>query len=124
MCDTNVMLIESAVGSLDIPHGKEVNPPVSSLEAGSVKLVDGDTTSNAPSSPVATDVGTVFDRRLVVGGEGNYLHLDDGREILDACGGAAVAVSTLPRPENPIRILLHSSFHRDVTLSLMVSKSL
>ncbi|KAI1337771.1 PLP-dependent transferase [Xylariaceae sp. FL0016] len=30
-------------------------------------------------------------RPLVVRGRGNYLQLDDGREILDACGGAAVA---------------------------------
>lgn len=28
---------------------------------------------------------------LVSSGKGSYLRLDDGREILDACGGAAVA---------------------------------
>lgn len=28
---------------------------------------------------------------LVSSGKGSYLHLDDGREILDACSGAAVA---------------------------------
>ncbi|KAI1842304.1 hypothetical protein JX266_011472 [Neoarthrinium moseri] len=30
-------------------------------------------------------------RPLAVRGQGNYMYLDDGREILDSCGGAAVA---------------------------------
>ncbi|XXG96545.1 transcription factor [Hypoxylon texense] len=46
------------------------------------------TTSSSPSTP---EDGTDSNRILVVGGEGNYLHIADGRKILDACGGAAVA---------------------------------
>ncbi|KAI1505485.1 aminotransferase, class III [Biscogniauxia marginata] len=44
------------------------------------------------SSPPLSPVGSGNDPRpIVVGGKGNYLHLEDGREILDGCGGAAVA---------------------------------
>ncbi|KAI2626648.1 aminotransferase, class III [Hypoxylon sp. NC1633] len=65
-----------------------------SLEADAVKpMPDQDDTlvSHVSSSPPALEDESNSDRLLVVGGQGSYLRLADGREILDGCGGAAVA---------------------------------
>ncbi|KAH9900549.1 aminotransferase, class III [Xylariomycetidae sp. FL2044] len=43
------------------------------------------------TKPNSSPIPKTLDRPLVVGGQGNYIHLQDGREILDGCGGAAVA---------------------------------
>lgn len=63
-----------------------------STETEAVKPVLNDditsSTSSSPSTPRDMDDPC---RRLVVRGQGNYIYLADGREILDACGGAAVA---------------------------------
>ncbi|KAI5863184.1 aminotransferase, class III [Durotheca rogersii] len=54
------------------------------------ELDDGSTSTTPSSTPTAQD--DVDPRRLlIVGGQGNYLRTVDGRDILDACGGAAVA---------------------------------
>ncbi|KAI0180889.1 aminotransferase, class III [Hypoxylon sp. FL1284] len=65
----------------------------SSAEPGAVvKPVSGlgSLATDSSSQPTPED-GADPNRFLVAGGQGNYLHLADGREILDACGGAAVA---------------------------------
>ncbi|KAK8007678.1 hypothetical protein PG989_001668 [Apiospora arundinis] len=46
----------------------------------------------APSSPASSTPASAGgeDRPIAVGGQGDYIILSDGRQILDACGGAAV----------------------------------
>lgn len=79
--------------------------PVSGL--GSVVTTSSGVTERKKeeSPPTAAD-GTDPNRILVVGGQGNYLHLADGRKILDACGGAAVAVSLFSRFPSPPKTLI------------------
>ncbi|KAI1412876.1 aminotransferase, class III [Hypoxylon sp. FL1857] len=65
-----------------------------SLSTDAVKPVpshDGDSTSVTLSPPSTLEEDGSDPRLLVVGGQGNYLYLADGRKVLDACGGAAVA---------------------------------
>ncbi|KAK7937920.1 aminotransferase- class III [Apiospora aurea] len=52
-----------------------------------VVAVEVASSSAAPSLP--TSAGGE-DRPIAVGGQGDYIRLSDGRQILDACGGAAV----------------------------------
>ncbi|KAK8022326.1 hypothetical protein PG993_013093 [Apiospora rasikravindrae] len=52
-----------------------------------VVAVEVASSSAAPSLPAS--VGGE-DRPIAVGGQGDYIRLSDGRQILDACGGAAV----------------------------------
>lgn len=60
---------------------------------GGEKLPTDGATSGQPKSEntavLSRDLRMDFPR--IVGGKGNYLTLDDGRRILDASGGAAVA---------------------------------
>ncbi|KAI1632846.1 aminotransferase, class III [Biscogniauxia mediterranea] len=57
--------------------------------------------ASLPSTPQSSSsVGSENDLRpVVVGGKGSYLHLADGRAILDGCGGAAVACIGYGVPE-------------------------
>lgn len=64
-------------------------------------LDDDSASTTSSSSPTPKD-DTESSRILVVGGRGNYLRLENGREILDACGGAAVAVSMLPNSRDTL----------------------
>ncbi|KAI5928504.1 aminotransferase, class III [Camillea tinctor] len=50
--------------------------------------------SSSPSMEPKNDL-----RPVVIGGKGSYLHIEDGREILDGCGGAAVACIGYGVPE-------------------------
>ncbi|KAI1769231.1 aminotransferase, class III [Hypoxylon sp. FL1150] len=90
------MLTETSRGNTDPPLKNEPGPSLGSGAAvlpvsGLGSLV---TTSSGlakgESSLTAADEAEP-NRILVVGGQGNDLHLADGRKILDACGGAAVA---------------------------------
>ena len=52
-----------------------------------VVAVEVASTSALPSPPASAGGE---DRPIAVGGQGDYIRLSDGRQILDACGGAAV----------------------------------
>lgn len=105
---THIMLTEVSRGIPDSHLDKTSLLPPSLSESGlSAKAIESDavvkpvsglgslaTTSSSLPTP---EDGSEPNRTLVVGGQGNYLHLADGRKILDACGGAAVAVSKLSR---------------------------
>ncbi|KAK8015551.1 hypothetical protein PG991_008439 [Apiospora marii] len=52
-----------------------------------VVAVEAASASASPSSPASAGGE---DRPIAVGGQGDYIRLSDGRQILDACGGAAV----------------------------------
>ncbi|KAI0024686.1 aminotransferase, class III [Xylariomycetidae sp. FL0641] len=56
---------------------------------------ESELTAIIPPSPSGSrskpDQGIAPVRPLAVRGKGNYIYLEDGREIFDACGGAAVA---------------------------------
>ncbi|KAI0386179.1 aminotransferase, class III [Hypomontagnella monticulosa] len=56
-----------------------------------INNLDHAATSTTISAPLASENMMDSNLPLVVRGKGNYLYLADGREILDACGGAAVA---------------------------------
>ncbi|KAI8958977.1 aminotransferase, class III [Daldinia sp. FL1419] len=65
-----------------------------SIEPEAVKPVldhNAVSTSSIPSPPRTPENVADPGRHLVVRGQGNYIYLSDGREILDASGGAAVA---------------------------------
>ncbi|KAI2639606.1 aminotransferase, class III [Hypomontagnella submonticulosa] len=69
-------------------------PSLQQLEANITKpmhYLSDDATPGTMSFPLASEDVDDSNRPLVVRGKGNYLYLADGREILDACGGAAVA---------------------------------
>ncbi|KAI1457107.1 aminotransferase, class III [Annulohypoxylon moriforme] len=54
--------------------------------------LDRDSTSSTLIAPSTSEEDKASsDRTLVVGGQGHYLSLADGRKLLDGCGGAAVA---------------------------------
>ncbi|OTA60351.1 aminotransferase, class III [Hypoxylon sp. EC38] len=87
------MLVEPSGGSPDTYLDKTnlLWPSLSTDTVKSISTHNNESTSiTLSSSPVAEEEGA-DSRILVVGGQGNYLYLADGRKILDACGGAAVA---------------------------------
>ncbi|KAI0881894.1 PLP-dependent transferase [Annulohypoxylon maeteangense] len=91
------MSVESSKGNQDAYLEKELNSTWSTAEVDAMKPtlehdLDRDSTSSTlvASSTLEEDKAN-SGRILVVGGEGNYLSLADGRKILDGCGGAAVA---------------------------------
>lgn len=57
--------------------------------ATSEKLTDNNTIKSATST-VATSSTSKTGLPVVVRSQGHYLQLDDGRQVLDACGGAGV----------------------------------
>ncbi|KAI0841707.1 aminotransferase, class III [Hypoxylon sp. FL0890] len=85
------MLVEPAGGNSDMYLEKKMWP---SLSADGVEPRPNNNDNSAsitlPSSPTPEEDGT-DSRILVAGAQGSYLYLADGRKILDACGGAAVA---------------------------------
>ncbi|KAL7626931.1 hypothetical protein AAE478_003705 [Parahypoxylon ruwenzoriense] len=88
------MLLEAPNGNRDIRLDIKTNVLSSSVETGTVgpvlKRNDEPISSISSSTPASLDEADPR-RPLVVGGQGNYLRVADGRDILDACGGAAVA---------------------------------
>ncbi|KAI1082246.1 PLP-dependent transferase [Whalleya microplaca] len=87
------MLFETSTKNPLIHLGKEANAPWLPRETSEIKIVPRlcESASTTSSSPSLTKREVHPRRLLVVRGNGNYLHLADGRKILDACGGAAVA---------------------------------
>ncbi|KAI1384651.1 PLP-dependent transferase [Hypoxylon trugodes] len=89
------MLIKPAGETPDTYLAKKMNLLWPSVDANAVKSIpshNDDVTSTTLSSPATQEENGIDSHRLLVmGGNGNYLHLSDGRQILDACGGAAVA---------------------------------
>ncbi|KAI1212250.1 PLP-dependent transferase [Annulohypoxylon truncatum] len=93
------MLVESSRGNQDSYPEKEMNSSWSAIEIDAMKPThdhdldhDRDSMSSTLlTSTISEDDNALSSRNLVVGGQGNYLSLADGREILDGCGGAAVA---------------------------------
>lgn len=73
------MLVDSSRGNQDAYPEREMNSSWPATEVDAVKASQQDNDNSG--------------RILVVEGKGNYLTLEDGRKILDGCGGAAVAVS-------------------------------
>ncbi|OTB08440.1 hypothetical protein M426DRAFT_19106 [Hypoxylon sp. CI-4A] len=87
-------LVNPSGGHPTVPLGKKIDILWPSLEADVVKPIpvhDDDSASSTLADSPTSENGLDSHRLLVVGGQGNYLHLADGREILDGCGGAAVA---------------------------------
>ncbi|KAI1801618.1 aminotransferase, class III [Daldinia bambusicola] len=64
-----------------------------STETSAVKSVlsHNDVSASSPPPSSTPDDEVDSQRRLAVRGQGNYIYLGDGREILDGSGGAAVA---------------------------------
>ncbi|XDG01147.1 hypothetical protein ABKA04_000762 [Annulohypoxylon sp. FPYF3050] len=71
------MLVDSSRGNQDAYPEREMNSSWPATEVDAVKTSQQDNDHSG--------------RILVVEGQGNYLTLEDGRKILDGCGGAAVA---------------------------------
>ncbi|KAK8108769.1 aminotransferase [Apiospora sp. TS-2023a] len=64
---------------LDNNNNRNIETMVVAVEVASASAL--------PSSPASAGGE---DRPIAVGGQGDYIRLSDGRQILDACGGAAV----------------------------------
>jgi adenosylmethionine-8-amino-7-oxononanoate aminotransferase len=92
------MLHETAHAQHFLPHG-EVSFPTHSITTGQARAGPKDASevshtelNSSPDVSTTDDNETIASSRpLVTEARGNYLHLADGRKILDACGGAAVA---------------------------------
>ncbi|CAJ2506889.1 Uu.00g080750.m01.CDS01 [Anthostomella pinea] len=84
------MLLELLRSSSDLPLGEKVGtswPMLGSSIEPSAPIPEHDQSNILPPT---TETGT--DKRpLVLEARGNHIRLADGRDILDACGGAAVA---------------------------------
>ncbi|KAI0127722.1 pyridoxal phosphate-dependent transferase [Xylariales sp. AK1849] len=74
---------------LPIHPGKAVQVHAS-LKAPS-QVYHGDVDGHSDVSATRIKLTATSERQLAVGGLGIYVHLADGRKILDACGGAAVS---------------------------------
>ncbi|KAI1374649.1 PLP-dependent transferase [Hypoxylon crocopeplum] len=85
------MLLEPSGGNSDI-HLEKKNLQWPSLEPDAMEPIPvyENTMPNTTSTSSTPEDGTDSSRLLVVEAKGNYLRLEDEREILDACGGAAV----------------------------------